>query len=1080
MPDQLSKETPLFRVFLKTIEAAVKKLRADQPYANAKILLVVDAADNAELAALEFSENCFAHELIRETMPDHFHLVMTCRTERLLLVDRKNEALHIQLPSFSEDESREHLAKAFSDVSIMQGKEFHRLTSGNPRVQEKIIASRHENVASLLSSLGPDGTSVEGQLETIYRNFTKEHTANIVQQIEMCCYGIVSLPPNVPISVLERATSVPRALISSLVAQFGGSIWCDETYLRFRDETTETWFRERFPTNSQAADIFIEKLRPYASSSVYISEAIPGLLIQCEKYEELIGLALTNSDLPEFDSSSSRKVRLYRATCAFRAALRLKHYGDAAKLAAICGEELSGNNRQSELFRKNIALTKLFSDNDLIKELAFEKAIRGEWLGSEKVYTAAVLSNSDLDHGTSLAFLRSGDRWLHQYFIKRDSETPDHFMIEELTDDDVFAFVFTSYNLFGTERTIEYIASWNDEAQFGLFRRFAEYLIDFGLYASVDTIINSGNEYALLAANLELSKIGRFIPKISVLAFFENPAKNEFRLSCREYSVCDENHHCAAIIALAEAAIHYAIEPGQLKPFVEKMFPRKADISFSHEFTDFNRRQFLQSAAIQSFLGFQEYYDNQLWMPERYFEKNGGENDDVKECKSIMKCLLPWYVARITLIANGKADLAKLVQKAEDETHTPRQARYGQRNVAPAEISHVFANTIAFVDEAAVASISVCIEKYPFLVDDMRIRSKLLLTRAAARCNGLELIFMKFENQIVNYLENTSDETNIVIEIWASLIRATISYSNDDARVYLNRVLAYISRFGDELPQRWQSIAALATKASERNQPDDELAYRFIRCAECAGNNVSREKYWNRSEAMQLCTRISPGQGLAATSRWRDRGVGTFENHILKVVLACIEKEYFDASTAWALAPFIHDSDLFVLGCECIKRSKSLIIQNSILSRMLEYSEKLKIRIYNWAGIKVQIKFDTDESVRLIKSGDAIDQRCEMIAANRGTEGQSPEIQSPYGFESKRGFLEEHIEAIGNQFGVDSINKILDAYRSGEGYRALSKEFWGCIFEHVAIGEIASFLSIIPQVEEIDFYELINLAKAIP
>lgn len=272
-------------------------------------------------------------------------------------------------------------------------------------------------------------------------------------------------------------------------------------------------------------------------------------------------------------------------------------------------------------------------------------------------------------------------------------------------------------------------------------------------------------------------------------------------------------------------------------------------------------------------------------MPERYFEKNGGENDDVKECNSIMKCLLPWYVARITLIANGKTDLAILLQVADNETHKPRQARYGQRNVTPTEISHVFANTIAFVGKAAIASIVACIEKYPFLVNDMRIPSKLLLTRAAAHCDGLETVFIEFEKQITDYLENTSDDTNTVVEIWASLIRATVAFSKDDARVYLNRVLAYISRFGDELPQRWQSIAALATKASGENQPDDELAYRFIRCAECAGNNFYREKYWDCSEAMQLCTRLSPGQGLAATSRWRDRDVGTFENHILKVLL---------------------------------------------------------------------------------------------------------------------------------------------------------------------------------------------------
>ncbi len=74
----------IMRKFLQRIEASVKSLK--KLTKEAQLFILVDAADNAEMAAIEYTQSCFAHELLRETMPDGCKLVMLCRTERIYLL----------------------------------------------------------------------------------------------------------------------------------------------------------------------------------------------------------------------------------------------------------------------------------------------------------------------------------------------------------------------------------------------------------------------------------------------------------------------------------------------------------------------------------------------------------------------------------------------------------------------------------------------------------------------------------------------------------------------------------------------------------------------------------------------------------------------------------------------------------------------------------------------------------------------------------------------------------------------------------------------------------------------------------
>ena len=115
---------------------------------------------------------------------------------------------------------------------------------------------------------------------------------------------------------------------------------------------------------------------------------IPPLLLQAEKYNELIELALSDHLLPEDNPIDQRNVRVFRLQFAFKAALKSKRYADAIKLALRAGEEVAGDKRQLKLLTKNVDLIAPLQSEQRVQELAFRRLLRGVWEGSENIYSA--------------------------------------------------------------------------------------------------------------------------------------------------------------------------------------------------------------------------------------------------------------------------------------------------------------------------------------------------------------------------------------------------------------------------------------------------------------------------------------------------------------------------------------------------------------------------------------------------------------------------------------------------------------------------------------------------------------------
>ena len=474
-----SLDDEILRKFLIRLNTSIKNLKEANDKAH--IIIVIDAADNAEMAAKEVGDTCFVHELLREKLPEDCHLVMLCRTERIGLLQHNESIPCYELLPFSEFETFAFMQKRYPDVTIEDGLEFHRLTSGNPRVQSNALNTRYASISEMLEDLGPGGNTVENQiddqLEKAIGRIKNRLTPSYQKHIDAICCGLSTLPPLIPISILATAAEVTEDEVKSFVAELGRSIWISESVIQFRDEPTETWFRKKFSSNRQQIIDYIHLLKPHANRFAYVAEVLPILLHQAELYSELIELALSDNLLPKNNPIDKRNAKIFRLQFSFKAALKTEQLGDAVKIAMLAGEEMAGNKRQLEIFKKNVDLIARLQDKQKVQELAFKRMLSGTWEGSENLFSASLLSSIPEFHGEARAYLRSSVNWLSIYFQERDRKE-DHYR-DQLEDDEIAELVFTQYNLYGDDKAVDFLFSWKpSEVIYSVARIFFRKMID--------------------------------------------------------------------------------------------------------------------------------------------------------------------------------------------------------------------------------------------------------------------------------------------------------------------------------------------------------------------------------------------------------------------------------------------------------------------------------------------------------------------------------------------------------------------------------------------------------------------------
>lgn len=950
-----TQESDIMRDFLSRIESSIRSLKKGE--SSARLFILIDAADNAEMAAQEIGDSCFANELLREEFPQGCKVILLCRSERIHLLKPPSSIPQLNLLPFSKEETFENLKKWFPKVNESEALEFHRLTTGNPRVQMNSILIGHSSVNELLASLGPSGTTVEEQIEqqiAIAIQNIKDALPEVYQtSVSKICTGLASLPPNIPIKVLSHASEVKIEDVKSFIADIGRSLWMPGESVLFRDEPTETWFRKTYLGSKDDFSSYIKTLMPLAGYFTYVAEVLPQLYLQAGEYDQLINIALSDELLPLNNPIDTRNVLIYRLQFAFKAALREKKYEDAVKLALRAGEEVAGDQRQQSLFQKNIDLLPKLQDKLKVQEIAFKGLLKSGWEGSENVYSASLLSEIEEFQGEASGYLRSASNWLHIYF-EESRQRKKQDQSNGVGFDDILEMALIHLNLKGPRSCLKFLNRIKPkESIFQVMKQLVSRLIDAGRFSEIDEILKNakGNKFHVVAIVSELVEVGRFAQTDDVercLGLLSQP-------NTRIKKPQDPYHDniTPSIVSFLEVCLYRKINTKAILEVLDYYVPNEASRGIGSWSDPRERITFLKAFSIRKAISKDAVVNIEELLPAVYKSENNkrGNANEIRELKEVIGGLIPWYVLKIQVISGNDIDLVKGAEQANQDSKKAYESRYKSYDILPHEIADILSSILVYCNQQESKDVQQYYDTYMRDALSFSIDHRIRLVRAGNRVAHLNQILAELENSTYELIKGQKGVgPEEIAKHYIMLARAVLSSSKDDAAVYFEEAINIVSKFGDEIVERWQAIEALGELSAPNSS--DELAYRFIRCAELVGEHVYREKHWDRSGALVTCTRMSPQVGISALSRWRDREIGRFEDQLEALLSELVKSKLIDPTVGWSLTRFFSNHQLNDFLSICLSNEASKKLKSQIFNDAFTLLSKEGTSHDYWAQLK--------------------------------------------------------------------------------------------------------------------------------
>ncbi len=920
IPSSNADETNYMRAFSHRLRQSIAAVRSKNT--QALLCVIVDAADNAELAAKEFeSGHSFARDLLRESLPEGARLVVLCRTERQDLLDPPARALRLELEPFSRDETASFLRNTHAHASDSDIEEFHKLTSQNPRVQA-IALGQSISLAAVLRSLGPNPTTVDDTIAALLRKAVEDLRDTVgggeQEKIDLICEALATLRPFVPLKVLAAVSGLEAAAVRSFASDLGRPLLIREDAIQFRDEPVETWFRERFSPSKERLSEFIEKLRPFARDSAYVASTLPQLMFEGGQLGELINLALSSSLLPT-NLIEKRDVELQRLQFALKASLQAERFADAAKLSLKAAQETTGNTRQQALLRENTDLAAKFLGPERIQEIvarrifenrdgiAQQQAAEKTWTGSHHAYEASLLSYHPDFHGDARSRLRTAYDWLANW-----SRLPEHERKrEQVAEEDIAELALAHFNVHGAERCAAELRGWRPrEVSYSAGRIVARRLIDHKRYDEIDRLAfaATNNFCLLLAIGLELQSVHRHPPPQTIGRALRLVMSKRVQIS--ESNLGDGETVLPSITALIESALAYQLKSNNvlasvLRRHLPESPPRGLASRFSRQHSPHLRTYALHAALKGEDLQLIDLAHTKL---KEQFETSGASHssNEFQEFKKRIGSLLPWYKlwAKNFLSPIDPAYLAAAITETRQASSSAARDFYQDRSNTSDEIAKVWFEILTCsseIDKTALEEFKAWLEdlNHPLYVPTWKRLARLAVHTPSSGDLAYEFVRRAFER-----IKDAKEDADSKAQTYVELARTILAADQSEAKEYFNKAIEVTSKIGDEIVDRWSAILDLADSAANPEQPFSKTAYRLARRAELAYQYVYRDKHFLWDHTVEAIAALCPSSCFAILSRWRDRNFGEHNRLIPYVNDFLLRRRCIDPKTAAAFLGF--------------------------------------------------------------------------------------------------------------------------------------------------------------------------------
>ncbi|MFN5191034.1 MAG: NACHT domain-containing protein, partial [Burkholderiales bacterium] len=371
----------------KIVKAACRRLvqAATAIRAQSKkqgLLIIVDAADNAQLEANSRHEEAFPKLLlaaIDEGTIEGVKLLLTARTHRKDDVIGKTEVQLVELGPFKDSEALEFLKDRKLGASSLEIATALARSDRNARVLDYLVQTWDTNVFANPSSAPITVPEIIAQRCT--KIVSALHVAGW-EELEVTEFFVALsfLPPPIPLEELANALGWSSAQVKSAASDLAPMLEVVLHGAIFRDEPTETYIRETHSQSSEAQRSIADRLLTSQATSAYAAEALPHFLVVIGDSDRAFALAdSTNFPATVQSEFGRRRLTLSRLRAAFRLAVAGDDNDRILGLSMRLAQAASANMRGDEFIRSSPALAIVLGDADSYRRLSSD---RTGWRGA--------------------------------------------------------------------------------------------------------------------------------------------------------------------------------------------------------------------------------------------------------------------------------------------------------------------------------------------------------------------------------------------------------------------------------------------------------------------------------------------------------------------------------------------------------------------------------------------------------------------------------------------------------------------------------------------------------------------------
>ncbi|WP_157508769.1 hypothetical protein [Luteipulveratus halotolerans] len=858
--------------YLNAFESKVRKACASQP--ESLITIVIDAADNAVMAASAFRERPFIADLFDISWPANFRLVALCRPERKELLGLPGDVPEIELSGFDQTQTMAHLRTRFPTSTGAQGAQLHVLSTGNPRVQAMALEgaqSADDAISTLQIATNRPGAALDALFADQVQNVVAQGHL-LRDELDRLCQALATLHPTIPLSDLALIAEVSEDAIRSFAVALGRGLHFNNNSLQFRDEPTETWFTNNYSLTPLGMRSFATRVIPHSSASAYIASILPQLLFEAGMVDELVELALSDGGLPTgIDDLQAQEIARARSRFALGSALRAQRYDDAALLAVKAGTLSSGHARRMKMFRANPDIAARFLDRDVIDSLCSGRELTDEWPGSNLHVEAVMLSSLDERRDLGRARLTASYNTIRAILRLDSDELRD--LHAQITPKEIASLAIAMINIDGASAAVRFLSGWRPrEFVREASAMFASRLADAGRANELSAVVALAEycKHIQIAVTETMFDYG-IVPSneaTAALAVMLKDRSEPFRHRSGPY-VYDADLRGVTWALLHALRIAAITEDDARRVLEVHLVPLRDHAGES--WSGLLPTSCILGHALKARLSKKHLEVGDVVMPEfleRLLRDSPVEERHSRAFKQNITPLLPWATCLVDAVLDGPVDSVRLAVSTLAANDFATKHNYDPPFVRLNGMAEIAIKILSLMPDPIFLA---QFEAWHKASGHAITRSQLAVIRCAARNPDLASFAIAAVNRALDASQKDRLNADARVDEIIELARAILATSESESRAIFNIADREAKLVGDDLPARWYALTNTARRLGSGTEP--ERAYRLLQIGETLGTDEG-------SDISRLATplfEMHPPSYYAAVSRQRDRRALAFD-----------------------------------------------------------------------------------------------------------------------------------------------------------------------------------------------------------